>query len=386
MAENKVNLDTLISYYIHRPLIQGKGYENLPPLYGRIGAESESSFDKDGIQNPIWQERSKHTYNSPTNIRRIFIGDEKVYVQYYQPYIKDDKSSGVYWSIHSYKNNEAIGELARQILNGDFQNEEGKIVRTNFSRTGLGALSTHWKVSNIEEIYFTPNLLLSLDIRNWFGQAAALYNKAMSISGKLVENPIPLAIFEKVNGDNIKNIRTRFPRLRTVAVASNIDAMMSTPGARNFNEGMPSKISDLGMKWYSMAKSLGFISLGSIWVSQVPFENKGPCIDFSLRDGIYRFDAEVLSQYIAKYKRKVLELGMAQRDAKLGIDNTAKTPANTKSDLELHLEELEKQYGANAVQEAIRLGFAQASDDEIDAEFKKMSTEGNNRYRTMLGR
>ena len=62
------------------------------------------------------------------------------------------------------------------------------------------------------------------------------------------------------------------------------------------------------------------------------------------------------------------------------------TRANTKSDLELHLEELEKQYGANAVQEAIRLGFAQASDDEIDAEFKKMSTEGNNRYRTMLGR
>ena len=57
MAENKVNLDTLISYYIHRPLIQGKGYESLPPLYGRIGAESESSFDKDGIQNPIWQER-----------------------------------------------------------------------------------------------------------------------------------------------------------------------------------------------------------------------------------------------------------------------------------------------------------------------------------------
>ena len=105
-----------------------------------------------------------------------------------------------------------------------------------------------------------------------------------------------------------------------------------------------------------------------------------------MRDGIYRFDAEVLSQYIAKYKRKVLELGMAQRDAKLGIDNTTQTRANTKSDLELHLEELEKQYGANAVQEAIRLGFAQASDDEIDAEFKKMSTEGNNRYRTMLGR
>lgn len=393
MADIKYNLDNIISKAIHRPIISKN--EDLPPLYARIGTDTETSYDLEGMKNHLWQKATLVNYNSPTNVRRLFIGDKHATIQYYKPPIVKGKPSGKYWSTYSLNVPEGLNILAFKSLNYnrfvmDAAMRGAKTPdRIVLTQTGLGALSAHWKMSNIEEIFITPSILVSQDIMDRYPEAQELYSRFIDIQtggyipGKIIESRLPLQIFEDSNGANIKNIRTRFPRLRTVSLVSNIDVLIERPNATNLREGLTSTVAELGLKWFSHIKGLGASSISSFVLNDVPFDSSVQT-EFSIRPGIYKFDKQILEPYAAEYKNKVLELGRKQRDAQSG---TQKTEENTvKSEYEQYLDQLISDKGESITRAAIQLTFARSSKEEIDKAFSEMSTAGKTKYRQMLGR
>lgn len=392
MAEKKYNLDAIISKAIHRPAITAR--PELPPLYARTGNESETTIDANALKDPVWATKSQATYNSPTNVRRLFIGENKVYIQYYQPYISAGKSSGQYWIEFTYHGEDTIMSMIRDIETFGTRQQEALVNRSKLPdkpiavKTGLGGISAHWKMSNIEEIYMTPALAYSSDVQTLIGQNAMQFIRLLkeNVKGKMMRLNDPLIIFESANGANIKNIRTRFPRLRTVAFMTNIDSVMQQSGAKNLREGLPAALEDLAVTWYKHAHTTGLINNCCIVYSDVPFESKGPVLDFATRPGIYKFDNEILEQYALKYKEKALELGRIQRDGSNQGKKEEETPKE-KGEFEKILDQSLETDGQAVVSASLQLTFSRVGTKaELDEAFKSFTAEGRIKYRQLLGR
>lgn len=396
VAEKRINLDNLISRYIHRPVLSNKGGVELPPLYARMGTEMESSLDQIGTKDPSWVRAVEIRYNSPTNVKRLFIGDRKVYIQYFKPQFNvSSKASGQgqsCWTRVTIDENDIIGDLVNKSLgyndlvhqaDANGEKRPDKIILT---KTGLGALSNHWVMSNIEEVYITPEILMSEDIVLNIADATSIWKLLReNPAGKVANNnPVPLKIFEYANGANVNSIRNRFPRLRRVVIASNLDAIMEKSGAMGINDNMPTSLEEAGQSWLNYITKLGIANAGSFVISQVPVEaGHDPIMEFSLRPGIYKFDANILQEYTEKYKNKIQEL----RLVKAGLGEKAPEVKNTnKSEYEQYLDNLCESHSNAVVLSAIRLAFARVKPEDIDLIFSEMSTDGAKKYRGMLGR
>lgn len=376
MAVSKYNLDQIVSKYIHRPIL---AKEDLPPLYARMGAENETSFDAEGMKNPKWQQAVLTTYNSPTNIRRLFITGKHVYIQYYKPpIVKGKPSTAGNWAEYTFTNNDSLEVIGKNGLIGTLGTDRIEIVKT-----GLGALSNHWKVSNIEEIYIDHWILVSSDVRQRYSEAEGVLQACLTGKQVRATSQLLLSIFEQSNGDNIKNIRTRFPRLKTLALLSNLDQIMQVEGSK-IRDTLPNSVNDIGKEWWKCVNNSIRNSFGTFVVSDVPGLPSGPNNNFAIRPGIYRFDAEVLSDYVEKYKARVLELGRQQRDKK--AQQGKEEEKLEKSEYEVYLDSLKEQYSEAIVKAAIQLTFAHSSKEEIDKSFNSMSTEGRQYYRKLLGK
>lgn len=401
MADIRYNLDTIISKAIHRPILTKTGGLELPPLYARVGVESETEYMSEGTKNELWVKATQANYNSPTNVRRLFIGDSSVTIQYYQPPIINGKSSEKYWYNYKLDIDDPLNILAfksknynRLVMSAAMVGQKApqRIVLTG---TGLAAISAHWKMSNIEEIFITPSILASESIENRFALAVGVLSHFIdmsntgneSIGGSLKQaGDLALEIFNYTNCNNIKNIRARFPRLKTIGFVTNIDKIMDLVGAKSLNDGIPTTLGEINIKWVSNNKIANELPhLCSIGIADIPFTSSN-YTDFSIRAGIYKFDNEVLEPYINRYRDRVLEIGRSTRDNATGANRVENKATIEKSKYEETLDILEKDKGKNAVSAILQLTFARSSKKEIDEVFNSMSSEGGQKYRKLLGR
>lgn len=120
-----INLTKLVGEIIHSPRVDGY------PLYQRVG-------DVELNRSPKWHKEVKKINNSPSNVRKLFITYEAVYVEYY-----------VYLQ---------RGKRFRKQYKTDLLTE----IAGNSTFTGhiLKALESEWVLSNLEEIYFDWSVLL----------------------------------------------------------------------------------------------------------------------------------------------------------------------------------------------------------------------------------
>lgn len=389
------NLDSIISKYIHRPLIILKGGETLPPLYARIsGAEGETRIDADGIKRPEWIHAAESTFNSPTNVRRLFIGDKKVFIQYYQPPIMSGKP-GKYWAEYSLTEKDRLDTIMKSVM--EYNTKLNEAISMNakppevvkVTKTGLGALSNNWKMSNLEEVYITPSILVSEDILNKIPKSDEVLKVLMaSPVGKALSSNVPQLIFEQANGGAIKNIRTRFPRLRTVGFLTNIEQALEIPGSRNFRDGAPQSLKEETIHWWEIAARNNSISVCSMCVSQIPFEDNNADIQtFITRPGIYKYDAQVLDAYAKKYKERILDIARANRDKSLGkaTQNKEEPVATEKSEYEKYLDSMIEKHGTAVVKSALILVNSGPHRSEVKEELQKMTKEGKAKYQALLG-
>ena len=394
MATVKINLDTLISSYIHRPTV--KEDPTKTPLYARVGTEFESPLDARTSNNKFWQAGIKRKYNSPTNVRRLFIGDKKVYIQYFKP----PAGSNRCWAEYSYSAEDRIGDIADKIVNRGayvMQSQlDGKMPdEYEVTKSGIGAISKDWVMSNIEEVYITPSVLLSNDVQRDFGQSAIdVYNwlTQSQPSGIIKRNEFGQRFFEQYNKGNVKDIRARFPRLKVVAFMTNMEMILDQTGAQNMRDGLPEHIKEVGLTWVQskLGKNKdGVARLSNYVLSIIPFEgNSETPKEFQTRPSIYRFDNEVLDTYFNTYKQRVLELARENRDKALNLEKKVEEAVKqaTKSEYEMELDKICIEKGEAFVQNLLKIVFARAKKEAIDEEFSKMSTDGRKKYRDMLGK
>ena len=107
---------------------------------------------------------------------------------------------------------------------------------------------------------------------------------------------------------------------------------------------------------------------------------------FAVRDGIYKFDAEVLRGYTELYSRTVDKLARANRDS---LDNTEDTigsedTKDKKSKLEELLDDLTQKASIADVRSILILAFSGESISDINKAFSDMSDTGETKYRALM--
>lgn len=386
------NLDTIISKYIHRPIIV-KNLE-LPPLYARVSGgteKDESNRDIEGIKHPDWIRAAENTFNSPTNVRRLFIGDNKVYIQYFQPPVMSGNQTK-YWLEYSMADGDRLGNILSEVLGYKKNLEEALAMggkppeKVKVTKTGLGAISNDWKMSNLEEVYITPSILVSEDIQLRIGAASELLQVMIARPvGVATKHDLPQALFEMANGGAIKNIRTRFPRLRTVAFMTNIEAALELQGARNLRDGLPESLLDAGINFYQNANKNGVLGVSSFIVSQIPFdEGYNKTLNFVTRPGIYKYDALILDSFVNKYKAKLTDLARANTPGRNLAKQTSTEESTTKTEYEKTLDAICSKYGDGVLHATLLLINSGEHREEIKAEIAKMSKDGKAKYSALI--
>lgn len=350
-----INLDSLISKYIHRPLVS-RGSE-LPPLYARSGNESESTVDLKGIKDPRWIAASEKVYNSPTNVRRIYIGSGLAVMEYFYN----------------------VAGTNRNVSSSTYDSEDIIDIHSkSYNHTGLGSISINWKMSNIEEIYIDSFILYINGVNT---NLARILQKGSTITDAKIASLL-VSLFCSSNGVTPENIHTRFPRLRTIGVVDNLDRILKMQKG-SIGVKIPSSLDEFNFKWYKAVEVAFKNNAPNMIIANLPV-NDDVFTSFSLRTGIYKYDRDILenraNEIIQKYKdlkNKYLTEKRVERQREV---------ENNKSEFEQYLDNCVKKYDSKKVTIALKLALARESKESIDNIFNSMSDYGKDVYRNMLGR
>lgn len=324
MASKNINYSKLVKDKLHGPCVDGN------VLYARadgVMTAELTEYEKSLIKDAKYIEACKHTYNSPTNIRKVFITGSRVIVQTYCPYIKRGQAATTgNWIERKLETD--MFEQVEDRLNYNLKRMEWAKNKAagvdagaapSFNRiTGniLSAMSAPWVCSNIEEIYFDYTAIASDDILQVIQQAGdkdsiiPLTNRASRKCGNSIKkSDTPRLIFEAANGLKVQDIRKRYPRLKIIGMVSNLEEVLSNPSMNKIGNSFEA-LSSTEETWIttepnmSLVKSIGGITMISILNSDLPVVN----VNFSVREGVYKFDNEVLILKVNKLVEKAKQL------------------------------------------------------------------------------
>ena len=303
----QVNLKTEYSRLIHVPVSSDTGNPLYVPsgLTGeRAGEDSVASINR----TPEWSCLSRHTYNSPTNVRRLVLTSRWVYVGLYTPYISSNAPSG-YGTNVIHKTSNRLHEAVNQILYPNHQNHQDHQDHQNYTLTGdmTAPLST-WVLSNLEELVVDETVLLSSNISNNIIpyetriKFARMLREANSFKtfGSSISKCKSAILSYAVPCKSREEVLSKFPRLQIITVI---------PGLGKKNP------SELGLK---SEKAI---------VYQLIFERKlYSKEDIAIRRGretpldgsltirrYYKFDIDVLYPFSVNYLRSYLRHQEAKR-------------------------------------------------------------------------
>ena len=191
--------------------------------------------------------------------------------------------------------------LSRYYMEKQIDSEAKKPRRLILKGTGLKALSKPWVTSNIEEVYFDWTLLMSETYRNAGIGCDELLDRLQSGKRGYIKSGIPLKMFNIANTEGVNNIRTRYPRLRCIGLISNLSYILS----KDFDRGKTGidSLEDSIKLWSKMDRNIELIKQSNSLIVMNELDDiKGYNINFSIRDGIYKFDKEVLNGHFNNYK------------------------------------------------------------------------------------
>lgn len=390
MASIVKNLDTIISKAVNGPKVDGI------PLYTRLdGTQELNGVAK--VKSEKWEAVSKHTYSSPTNIRRLFITGNRVLIETYKPVIVNNKPDGrgCWREIKIQEDN--IMEIAKKLVTyrNDIQKyyqskqmgvEATQPDKITIKGTGLGVLSSPWVLSNIEEVYFDWTLLVGESNRNKISECEKVLNAYVSGKRGYVKSNVPLEMFIGANSCNIKNMRTRFPRLKCVGLISELDKVLQV-GIYKGNQNIDSLEASARM-WLEEPTNIEIVKKSNSLMmickvnSDLPHYNT----NFSLRDGIYKYDQEVLSKFFEEYAQRVKNKARENQASRQKQDEVKQEEVvnTTKSELEELLDSMEGECSQADIKSVLYITVSGCKKSEVDELFNSMTPEGAKKYRAML--
>lgn len=295
-----INLYNRARDSVHLPIVDGL------PLYKRVNNVTDSNYksldyshDNDA-KSDKWKIEVEKTFNSPRNIRRIFLGQNKTIVHYYQPIHKVTSGGN--------KNTSCVQttSFSTKITIEDFINsvkkEQNIKVKIKGDKTGISALND-WAIKNAEEIYV-----------DWTGVATPKYAqiaaKIYELQGfnhnKLVQRVFytELGINPGADKSGTPYWKKKFPRLKVVGFVHNLDEAYENSG---FKPGMDS-IEDMLKTWCDDSNVRQMAENGVCGIAIHRFRPETMTVpekEFSCDSGLYAYDRDILEPYTLAIKKRI---------------------------------------------------------------------------------
>ena len=383
MATVSKSLNSLYRKAMHRPL-SSDNFVLYTKVNGYSGAaEGESNAEK----SEIYKKQSAINYNSPTNIRKIFITGKGIAVQYYATPITS-KNTGKHWNYTSFDDINLFDIAEKKLTyNADLSKYKMSQI-TGVSATepinykidgnGIGIVSNPWVCNNIEEIYFDWTMLISAEVAPYFtdwctadGYTAFITN---SMPSSETQYSRLLDFFMAFNSGGVKDLRKRFPRLRFIAMISRLHDIIEHPSMTKVDLEF-SNINESSKTWYEINRNLVAESGSLVLYHDLSGDLQKPNKEFTIKANQYKFDYDkldsVIKSYIVKINDAVREkYGSATADEE---ESELVQDAFELTDVEKRCIEIEQQYGDKVLKNAML--FAMKGSSLTAAQVKKILEE-----------
>lgn len=332
MAKKVISLSSVVNNNIHKPKTQS-GYILYPKVLGYKGSSEGGEAATKAEQDESYKRQATKNYNSPTNIKRLFITAKRVTVEYHTGPIINGTSSNR-WTQSETKDSKdgmTLYEIAEKIVRYDedthkYMMEKAinskAVAPTQYVIQGTFNLAAYpYTCSNVEEIYFDWSILLSSDVAPYFNELlkgarpADIASKFVNFNGNFVcENQMPINLFMAQSAGGSKDLRKKYPRLREITFISNLEDITNNPNVLGFmrtveenKQGEPYKT------WFELNEELirnsNTCTIRGNMTSQVSNPNK----EFIVKSNMYAFDFDKLDTYVKSYADKIKTLIRQQR-------------------------------------------------------------------------
>lgn len=318
MARKVINYNSLVLKAMHKPFTK-QGFV----LYTKLSGATINEGNTKAEQDQTYIRLSKSTYNSPTNIRRLFITGSKVVVHLYSPFIHSGSAYKTH-VIETAYDNKLLGVDGAAGINNMFDvvkaimNEQNEKAKYEVEKMGganvkepqtyridgniLKVLSSTYTCNNIEEVYFDYTVLLAEELKPYVQQFSfeANWQRYTSNGSYSISKCDALAeAFRIFNSVNERNFRTKFPRLRQIGLISNLDEILKHPSLKD----ACSFARPTFKSWYETNNELIQASGSTVLITQFPVVKFNK--EFNVKDNQYKFDKEVLKGAVEKYRKAI---------------------------------------------------------------------------------
>lgn len=339
----------------------------------------------DGKFNKVTKD-TRTQYNSPDNLRRIFITHKRVIIQYHTGVANSKNSSLI--REYSYGGELGNGErrmgLVRQLglekATGGFVNrvkreleekgelKEGEIV--DLKGFGLGALYKPWVYQNTEEIYIDWLPFTCFDKKGVtdLSRCSSIEQKMMKIVG------------ESLGIDNLEELRKRYPRLQKIVYVENLDLMyekfkslLNSNIDEDIDKRMMSWIDRIedrtGMKFRESKGMMGEREAVEIIVRK---DNKW-IKEYSAKKAIYTFDSKLEKHF----------LGLVTKYDEIYGKKVEKVRSKEKGNIEKSLDTILDTQGEQGVKNVVKVALATGQCDKNQL-LKELTEEGYKKYSAII--
>lgn len=298
MAKNVVNLDSVVGQLIAKPVTKDGCV-----LYARVDNKIEG-LDGSIVENYKQDNSARQKYNSPDNLRRLFITLDGVYVQYHKPI---HGGNGTLFREYSW--GDSLGDIERRKA---FIKELGvqgcnaqrlEMMSTsmgleNFPALkgfGLGALNKPWVYQNVEEVY-VDELVFTCYNKYKQGDFSTYYN---GTSVGLLKYLLRITI-ESVGVSSLEELRNKFPRLHTIGYIHNLNEVIKQNKVHlNGNdEKKEERVLSFADKVFGVSedKLLSSVLTNEFAICRL-YKNRSWMLNYSKKTGLYKFDSELESYF-----------------------------------------------------------------------------------------
>lgn len=351
------------------------------PFYTRVDGMVECSNGVERVpENSEYARKSREICTSPDNIKRIFITCNGVFVHLHKPVFGSGQGtslkrqytySGSLNDAHSISSiieaKKYIRMQAHARTGHEFQqfcprNEDGKPIDIELDGFGFGALYKPHVYQNVEEIYMDW-----LPLSNMSNDRACDFSTfCKENSGEAIKRAI-MTLFVRECGAGVSNILSRYPRLHTIGYIENLGNIYELVDHNQRSDNFE--------RWFDYAykKLADKYPPGDCAILKVR-KTKDWIVNWSIKDGTYVFDRDVLQGYRDEVERKYS--GLLKQARKDAVE-AAKSP------VERQLDEMYEQSGSKFTQSVLKamVMSKQITPTDIEVSF---TPQGAKKYLNMI--
>lgn len=364
-----VNLDNIVANRVHSPRVDGY------PIYGRVDGNMESGDGKTITKSERWLNKVSKCYTSPDNIRRVYITHRAVYIDLYKP-IKNVSNS--------LRIERALKQDLSEVCSGLVSPAPGIPPKYRVNGSGIAAISRPWVCSNIEELYFDWSIFLSYDIMN-MGFGNIYHDIILSQGGK---GPISVniikQIFHRFCMGGVKDLKSRYPRLRCVGYIQGLDEVYKAVPVKRGADS----IEDFLNPWClnSIVKAAIKSNQATIW--EIEPANKW-ILGRSVKSNIYTFDRDILEAYFNSLESRIKAYRRSEVDRKADEqrEKQIQEAKKIKGSFEKLADSIYEESGIEAAKSSIMISLKHSTLAERREIYESLTNDGKVRYgEILLGR